>query len=142
MKCRIQLIKTLIKFKKNIDFVWLFIGHIGHHGVFYKCQYKYRDASWKYNSRNFIWWTGDLSTVSTHTWFQSRNTVLFFVNYISRALSMSDNLSKLAQKIDFSKVDEDTKQPEIEIKNEEESREQSPNVPVSGWIDSVVSKLK
>lgn len=55
---------------------------------------------------------------------------------------MSDNLSKLAQKIDFSKVDEDTKQPEIEIKNEEESREQSPNVPVSGWIDSVVSKLK
>lgn len=55
---------------------------------------------------------------------------------------MSDNLSKLAQKIDFSKVDEDIKQPEVEIKNEEESKEQSPNVPISGWIDSVVSKLK
>lgn len=55
---------------------------------------------------------------------------------------MSDNLSKLAQRIDFSKVDEDTKQPEVEIKSDEESKEQSPNVPVSGWIDSVVSKLK
>lgn len=55
---------------------------------------------------------------------------------------MSDNLSKLAQKIDFSKVDEDTKQPEVEIKSEEESKEQSPIVPVSGWIESVVSKLK
>jgi len=59
-----------------------------------------------------------------------------------RALSMSDNLSKLAQKIDFSKVDEDTKQLEVEIKSEDESKDQSPNVPISGWIDSVVSKLK
>jgi len=55
---------------------------------------------------------------------------------------MSDNLSKLAQRIDFSKVDEDTKQQEVEIKSEEESKEPSPNVPISGWIDSVVSKLK
>jgi len=55
---------------------------------------------------------------------------------------MSDNLSKLAQRIDFSKVDEDTKQQEVEIKSEEESKEPSPNVPVSGWIDSVVAKLK
>lgn len=55
---------------------------------------------------------------------------------------MSDNLSKLAQKIDFSKVDEDIKQPEVEIKCDEEPKDQSPNVPVSGWIDSVVSKLK
>lgn len=56
---------------------------------------------------------------------------------------MSDNLSKLAQKIDFSKVDEDIKQPEVEVKSEEESsKEPSPNVPLSGWIDSVVSKLK
>lgn len=55
---------------------------------------------------------------------------------------MSDNLSKLAQKIDFSKIDEDTKQPEIEIKSEEECKDQSLNVPISGWIDSVVSKLK
>ncbi|VVC36022.1 Mediator complex, subunit Med17 [Cinara cedri] len=58
------------------------------------------------------------------------------------ALSMSDNLSKLAQKIDFSKVDEDCEEPEVEIKSEEESKEQPPNVPISGWIDSVVSKLK
>jgi hypothetical protein len=64
-------------------------------------------------------------------------------DYFFRALSMSDNLSKLAQRIDFSKVDEDTtKQQEVEIKSEEESKEPSPNVPVSGWIDSVVSKLK
>lgn len=55
---------------------------------------------------------------------------------------MSDNLSKLAQKIDFSKVDEDTKLPEVEIKSEEESKDQSPIVPMSGWIESVVSKLK
>lgn len=56
---------------------------------------------------------------------------------------MSDNLSKLAQRIDFSKIDEDNiKQPEVEIKNEEESKEQPPNIPISGWIDSVVSKLK
>lgn len=55
---------------------------------------------------------------------------------------MSDNLSKLAQKIDFSKVDDDTKQPEVEIKSEEEYKEQSPVPPMSGWIDSVVSKLK
>lgn len=55
---------------------------------------------------------------------------------------MSDNLSKLAQKIDFSKVDEDTKQQELEIKNEDELKEPSPNVSTSGWIDSVVSKLK
>lgn len=55
---------------------------------------------------------------------------------------MSDNLSKLAQRIDFSKVEEDIKQPEVEVKSEEESKEQSPNVPLSGWIDSVVSKLK
>lgn len=59
-----------------------------------------------------------------------------------RALSMSDNLSKLAQKIDFSKVDEDTKQPEVEIKSEEESKEPTPSAPTSGWIESVVSKLK
>jgi len=64
------------------------------------------------------------------------------VGYFLRALSMSDNLSKLAQRIDFSKVDEDTKQQEVEIKSEEESKEPSPNAPVSGWIDSVVSKLK
>lgn len=62
--------------------------------------------------------------------------------YIYRALSMSDNLSKLAQRIDFSKIDEDTKQPEVEIKNEDESKEQMPNVIVSGWIESVVAKLK
>jgi hypothetical protein len=55
---------------------------------------------------------------------------------------MSDNLSKLAQRIDFSKVEEDIKQPEVEVKSEEEPKEQSPNVPLSGWIDSVVSKLK
>lgn len=55
---------------------------------------------------------------------------------------MSDNLSKLAQRIDFSKIDEDAKQPEVEIKSEEENKEQFPNVPVSGWIESVVSKLK
>jgi len=55
---------------------------------------------------------------------------------------MSDNLSKLAQRIDFSKIDEDTKQPEVEIKNEDESKEQMPNVIVSGWIESVVAKLK
>lgn len=54
---------------------------------------------------------------------------------------MSDNLSKLAQRIDFSKVDEDIKQPEVEIKSEEESKEPL-NIPISGWIDSVVSKLK
>lgn len=64
------------------------------------------------------------------------------MTYVYRALSMSDNLSKLAQKIDFSKIDEDTKQPEIEIKSEEECKDQSLNVPISGWIDSVVSKLK
>lgn len=64
------------------------------------------------------------------------------VGYFLRALSMSDNLSKLAQRIDFSKVDEDTKQQEVEIKSEEESKDPSPNVPASGWIDSVVSKLK
>jgi len=66
----------------------------------------------------------------------------FMLGYFLRALSMSDNLSKLAQRIDFSKVDEDTKQQEVEIKSEEESKEPSPNVPISGWIDSVVSKLK
>jgi len=55
---------------------------------------------------------------------------------------MSDNLSKLAQRIDFSKIDEDTKQPEVEIKSEEESKEHIPNVPISGWIESVVAKLK
>lgn len=55
---------------------------------------------------------------------------------------MSDHLSRLAQRIDFSKVDEDTKQPEVEIKSEEESKEQLPNVPVSGWIESVIAKLK
>jgi len=72
--------------------------------------------------------------------FKTYLIVLF--GYFLRALSMSDNLSKLAQRIDFSKVDEDTKQQEVEIKSEEESKEPSPNVPVSGWIDSVVSKLK
>jgi len=68
--------------------------------------------------------------------------MLCVLGYFLRALSMSDNLSKLAQRIDFSKVDEDTKQQEVEIKSEEESKEPSPNVPISGWIDSVVSKLK
>lgn len=55
---------------------------------------------------------------------------------------MSDNLSKLAQKIDFSKIDDDTKQPDVEIKSEDEYKDQSPIAPMSGWIDSVVSKLK
>ena len=71
-----------------------------------------------------------------------KTTLIVLWDYFFRALSMSDNLSKLAQRIDFSKVDEDTKQQEVEIKSEEESKEPSPNVPVSGWIDSVVSKLK
>jgi len=71
-----------------------------------------------------------------------KTNLIIMLCYFLRALSMSDNLSKLAQRIDFSKVDEDTKQQEAEIKSEEESKEPSPNVPISGWIDSVVSKLK
>ncbi|XP_050542328.1 mediator of RNA polymerase II transcription subunit 17 [Daktulosphaira vitifoliae] len=58
-------------------------------------------------------------------------------------LSMSDNLSKLAQRIDFSKVDQDDdNQPEAEIKSENDTKEQPLNASASGWIDSVISKLK
>lgn len=51
-------------------------------------------------------------------------------------MSTSDNLSKIAQKIDFSEANEDNDQ------TGEESNEQSPDVPKSEWIDSVISNLK
>lgn len=57
-------------------------------------------------------------------------------HYVCRDVSTSDNLSKLAQKINFSEADDDSDQPTVE------SNEPSPGVPMSGWIDSVVSSLK
>ncbi|KAI8422538.1 hypothetical protein MSG28_006342 [Choristoneura fumiferana] len=60
-------------------------------------------------------------------------------------LSMSENLARLAQKIDFAKSDDDyctiKKEPEVEVKSEEDSKE--PGYQSSQWPwDSVRNKLR
>lgn len=62
-----------------------------------------------------------------------------------RPLSMSENLARLAQKIDFAKSDDDyctiKKEPEVEVKSEEDSKE--PGYQSSQWPwDSVRNKLR
>ena len=60
-----------------------------------------------------------------------------------RPLSMSENLTKLAQKIDFSKDESDEKgKPTSEAEKEEETQQITPFQPSLWPWDSVRNKLK